>query len=638
MRRSLFVVAWMIPLLMLSTVSAASRKKAPKKPVEVTPVLEPALAQEIFVVVEKGTRSADMATRAFAVEGVWRVDPVKAEAYVVDAVQDPQWVVRYTAIKTLIRMKNEAYRKPLVNAVANPALYEEPERSPLTLVLRLEKPEAIELLRESIVKVEAVRDLIFAEIFKKDSPIAREFYESLRDVPEVKSWVMEHLDVFKDKALYPLLVKTIPTLSKEELLKVFAFVETLDATYEVGFLDSYLKGKDEELKEGAAFILTSRGDRRGLEIMLPLCDENEMKRQLRCLNAIKGVPTDPDVVERARMFLYGDPDPQILYAVYDLFTRAGDSSIYERMVSRLESTTNIGHREAAVYFIPKLQGTRALPDLHKLLTDGSPVIRVRAAQAIGELRQAESVPYLEDALRNDANVDVRRAIVEALGEIADRSIVPVVSFMIFDPDVKDAAVVALCKVNHRDAIPTLRNVLQAQFNSEQRALALMTIIRISPAEGLPIFQTCLGWIPEGFLEKMASELGRDFMAYLRVAMESYNPRVQREAVLAFRHMGADVELDVLKKQLFLSKDVTLRVAILRRIAEVEKKGALPMLEAFLKDSVRELRLAAIEESGHYAEKGSPIEAKLRAMLMDPDDVFRVAAARALLEIHLGPLP
>ncbi len=640
MRKAVLVVAGLVGcLLAVQTVKAQPRKR-PAKKVEVAvvaPVLDPELAREIQVVAEKGTRSADMATRGISVESLWRVDPVKATEYVVDAAQDPQWVVRYLAISTLIRMKNAAYRGPLVNAVANPALYEDAQRSPLNLVQMLGAPEAVELLKEAIERFEAVRELIFKEIFRESSPLARDFYESLRGVPEVYAWVMAHLEIFRDKALYPLLLRTIPSLSKENLLKVLTFVETLGSEYDVSFLDGYFKGTDPELQEAAAFIMTSRGDRRGLDLMMGLCDENEIRRQLRCLRAIKGMAQDPEVKERAKMFLFGDPDSEVLYAVYDLFTAAGDVSIYERMVARLQSTTNVGHREAAVYFIPKLQGTRALPDLHKLLRDGAPSIRLRAAQAVGELRQAESVPFLDDALRNDTNVDVRRELVRALARIADRSIIPVVSFLIFDPDVKTEAVKALCRVNHRDAIATLRNVLQAQFPSELRTLALKTIIRISPAEGLPVFQTCLGWIPEGLLMEMAEELGRDFLAYLRVAMASYNARVQREAILAFRFMGEEVEMELLTSQLFLSRDTTLRVEILRRIAQVKKQGALSILDAFLKDANRDLRLTAIAEIATLTEKGSEVEGKLRLMLMDPDDVYRVAAAKALLDIHLGPV-
>ncbi len=635
MRRLMYLGFAALFTLTLFVEPVQARRKTTKKVVE--PTLEEGLSNEIWVVLEKGTRSADMVTRATAIENLSRINAEKARDYVVDAVADPQWVVRYSAIKTLIGLNNDAYRKPLANAIANSALYEKKERSPLNLVLLLPHDEAVELLKEALIKVESVRDIILKEIFRPESPIAAQFYESLKNVPAVKGWVLDNLAVFKDKNLYPLLVKSIATLTKEELLKVFAFLEGLDKSYDVSFLSAYLKDKDEQLQEGAAFILVSRGDERGLEIMLPLCDENDVRRQLRCINSIKGLPTNPEVKERAKLFLYGDPDPQVLYAVYELFTNAQDESIYERMVARLQSTTNIGHRAAAVYFIPKLKGTRALPQLHGMLRDGSPLIRQKVAQAIGELRQAESVPFLEDALNHDNNDDVRRELVKALGSIGDRSIIRVVSFLIFDPTVKDAAIDALCNVQHRDAIPTLRNVLQTQFNANQRARALEAIIRISPAEGVDVFKAALGWIPSGFLERMAKQLKREFIEYLKMALTSINPEVRKEAVLAFRYMGSDVELKVLQTQLFSATDTDLRVTILHRISEIQGKDSLPMLQAFLKDKNRELRLAAIQETAKYAEKNSEASAALRGLLVDPDDVFRVAAAAALLDIHLRPV-
>jgi HEAT repeat protein len=595
------------------------------------------LEEELFVVFERGTRSADMETRATAVETIGRLRPEVAKDYVVDALKDPQWVVRYSAIKALILQANLAYREALGNAVANPTLYETRELNPLNLVLSLTPDEAIQLLQEALAKVADVRGLILKEIFKRDSPLAKQFYEKLREVPEVKSWVMANLGIFEDKNMFPLLLKTLPSLDKENLLKVFAFLEAVDATYDLTFLKTYLKHEDQDIMEGAAYILASRGDVEAIELMLPICDENDVHRQIRCLKALRGAPNHPEVKERAKLFLYGDPDPEVLYAVYDIFTLAADDSIYNRIVQRLQST-NLGHRATAVYFLGKMRGNRALPQLHELLRDGSPLIRQRAAQAIGELRQAESIPALADALRNEPDVAVKKELVKSMGLIGERSILDTVSFLIFDPTVKDEAIAALAGVRHRDAIPTLRNILQNQFSKEQRAIALKSVILISPAEGYQIFKGCLGWIPPGFLEDMAKELKGEFVSYLTASLESLSDVVRTEAVMAFRHMGAELEIKVLEKELFASSDARLRVLILTRMVELKKEEALALLASFFKDSNRLLRLAAVRLAATVAKPGDPAVEELRNMLMDPDETFRVAAAVSVMDIYLRAQP
>jgi HEAT repeat protein len=632
MTRFRFLTFLVVALAIVVAAPAFARGKKASKKTKVG--LGADLENEVYAVLERGTRSADMETRAASVENIARIRPDKVKDYVVDALKDPQWIVRYAAIKALITMKNNAYRDMLGAAVANSTLYEKPERSPLNLILSLPATEAIQLMEEALVKVEDVRDIILKEIFKKDSPLAKQFYEGLRKVPPVKAWVMNNLQIFQDKGMYPLLVKTIPELSKEELLKVFKFFEDLDASYDTEFITKYLKDKDEEIVEAAAYILALRGDKMAVELLLPMCDENDVHRQLRCLRGVRGIPTHPEVQERAKLFLYGDPDPDVLYAVYDIFSLAKDDSIYERMLQRLEST-NLGHRAAAVYFIGRLKGNRALPQLHELLRDGSPIIRLRAAQAIGELRQAESIPALADALRNDADNAVKKELVIALGNIADKGIIQVVSFLIFDPVVRQEAIDALCKVHHREAIATLRNVLQTQFTKEQRTEALTAIIRISPAEGFDIFKGCLGWLPAGFLTKMAETHKGEFLSYLKAGLKSINDAVRKEAVLAFRFMGPELELKVLERELFASKDNRLRVLILRRMAEIKGDKSIDLLKAFFKDENRELRLTSIDLASRQLKKESAEVATLRSMLLDPDESFRVAAGVALVNIHLG---
>ena len=162
---------FLIVLLSLAIVAPTfAREKKGKKG---TTALAADLSNEIYAVLERSTRSADMETRSLAVLNLARVRPETVKDYVIDALKDPQWIVRYAAIRALINLDNPAYREALGQAIANSVLYENPKRSPLNLILALPFDEAVQLLEEALTKVEDVRDIILKEIFKEGSPLAR---------------------------------------------------------------------------------------------------------------------------------------------------------------------------------------------------------------------------------------------------------------------------------------------------------------------------------------------------------------------------------------------------------------------------------------------------------------------------------
>lgn len=130
-RRWIFSVLVAALALALATTAAAGGKKGKKgKKAAPASVMDKDLENEVFVVLERGTRSADMETRATAVEYIAHVRPETVKDYVVDSLKDPQWVVRYGAVKALILIKDPAYRKSLGAAVANSTLYEKRALSP----------------------------------------------------------------------------------------------------------------------------------------------------------------------------------------------------------------------------------------------------------------------------------------------------------------------------------------------------------------------------------------------------------------------------------------------------------------------------------------------------------------------------
>ncbi|MBM4372783.1 MAG: HEAT repeat domain-containing protein, partial [Deltaproteobacteria bacterium] len=286
----------------------------------------------------------------------------------------------------------------------------------------------------------------------------------------------------------------------------------------------------------------------------------------------------------------------------------------------------------------RVRGTRALPKLHELLADGNQMVRIRAIEAIGELRQAESVGPLEGALMNESDPEVRKKIVQALGSIGDRTVIRVVSFLVTDPSVKSEAVAALASIPHRDALLTLQNVLTNAFSREDRATALKAMLKISPGESKDAFQRALGWLPAGFMEEMARELGEAFLPHLQLAIEGIHAEARRDAVMAFRYLGSDKETGILEQALFATKHGDLKVYILERLAGIKGEGALAVLEAFYKDPEQALRIRSIQLASDLVKPATPSVDRLKDLLLETDETVRVAAAAAIIKVHTPLVP
>jgi HEAT repeat protein len=249
------------------------------------------------------------------------------------------------------------------------------------------------------------------------------------------------------------------------------------------------------------------------------------------------------------------------------------------------------------------------------------------------LRQVESVPIIEAALFDETDPEVRREMVKALGNIADHSIIRVVSFLITDPSVKHEAVVALSKVPHRDALVTLENILNSTYSKEERVLALATIVKVSPGEAAPVLQRSLGWLPEDYVSKLAEELKAEALPLVVAALDSVNPRARLEAVKALRFMDQAKEMEILERELFSTKYADTKVYILTRLCELKGAEMLPILQSFFKDSDGEVRNTAVGRAALYVTPGTSDEDKLKDLLMDTNEGARVAASVAIMKIY-----
>jgi HEAT repeat protein len=99
-------------------------------------------------------------------------------------------------------------------------------------------------------------------------------------------------------------------------------------------------------------------------------------------------------------------------------------------------------------------GAKAPPGLLRLLNDPDPDTRLKAAWALGQIQDAAALPALRDALRDEKNDRVRRALIRGLMKSGERSEATMTQLLSSaDPKIREAAVRGLAGRNSFDPWP-----------------------------------------------------------------------------------------------------------------------------------------------------------------------------------------
>ena len=222
-------------------------------------------------------------------------------------------------------------------------------------------------------------------------------------------------------------------------------------------------------------------------LLKTLSDEEPIVRanSASALGAIKHNQSLPALLRQL-----DDEIPQVRYAVIDAIGLIGDKQSVPKLLELLDAE-DVNTRTRTIIALRNHGDPRAVPHLENLLGDRESIIRRRAVEALGkcgdakvadklgkvltldrlsELRSAAarslgeighptSVPFLEEALRDE--VAVRCHAVSSLGAIADESCLPALLAMLKDsaPEVRYQAASALCKLNDPNSIEPLCNAL-----------------------------------------------------------------------------------------------------------------------------------------------------------------------------------
>lgn len=223
--------------------------------------------------------------------------------------------------------------------------------------------------------------------------------------------------------------------------------------------------------------------------------------------------------------------------------RRGDEKAFGQLVEAVRALEPQA-RAAGAAALGRSKNKAAAPILIGLIGDADGMLRMYAAEAMGEIAVPEFYNPLANALA-DSDPGVRGAAATSLGKVGDKRAIPLLTKAITDPDM---------------------------------------IVRVSAAEGL-------------------LRLGKKESAVYQAALAEKDYAIRHFTVGSLRKVGGKEDLPLLSKA---AKDEAprVRIAAIRAIGEVAGPEALPLLKESLKDPDLSVRTYAAGNVGRVLNKAA----------------------------------
>jgi len=246
-------------------------------------------------------------------------------------------------------------------------------------------------------------------------------------------------EAIKDVALRGSPIAVWATLEHGEQL------ECLDC---IAYVEPLLWNKDARVREISAWWLRRRVfgyAEIALKVRKVIESDADPERRAAAADAL-GEFMDPGATKYL-VKAAGDSSPIVRVHVMSALRRMNDMEGVPAVSLGL-ADGEVSVRRAALETATKLPGFRDVPAVARLLSDIDPVVRGRAADALGVFKAKGSAAGLMALAVSDGNEDVRVNAVNALGELADPIARPTIEKALNDasPRVRDAARVASLKI------------------------------------------------------------------------------------------------------------------------------------------------------------------------------------------------
>ena len=195
-------------------------------------------------------------------------------------------------------------------------------------------------------------------------------------------------------------------------------------------------------------------------------------------------------------------------------------------------------RERVTEVLLELSGPQIVKHVIELLEDQSEIVRRYAVEVLLKLKDKRGLKPLAKAAMSDPDWWVRERAVEALGEMGDPSVGPVLLQILADPDYQWVCAVALGKLKVAEAVPKLGQLLNHGETDFRKAI-MKALVEIGHKDAVP------------FLQPLLQDLDKDIRLAATQALASFNFKVdtgQLEEQVKESLSFLDSMLEYIKKQ------------------------------------------------------------------------------------------
>jgi HEAT repeat protein len=422
-------------------------------------------------------------------------------------------------------------------------------------------------------------------------------------------------------AVVPALIQTLHDESREVRIETFITLGSIGSSAEdaipalIQVLIQVLKGQDEELSRGAAFVLEKIG-RDAVPFLVEIIKNGREDVRISAISALGYMGSEAESAVPVLIELLNHETPQV----------------------RLETIYTLGSIGSSA--------RAAIPPLIQVLKGQDEELRKVATEALGEIG-AEAVPAVPALLQrlNDESKEIRVETIRTLGKIGfvDRSVISALIqvFKDEDKDVRQLAATTLGKFGV-DAFPALVEAFRSN-NEELRSFARVALQNMN-RETVPVLIEALKDRDEWVRYTAAYALwqigysANTAVPTLIEVLTDKDEDVRAVAVNALGKMGSQAQAAVPALIVALEDENSIvRFNAAYALAQISPTTteAVPILIEVLKNGNPSTRRTAAITLGKFNSEAQEIVPALITALKDEDKDVRVNAADALGSIGLA---
>lgn len=331
-----------------------------------------------------------------------------------------------------------------------------------------------------------------------------------------------------------------------------------------------------------------------------------------------------------------DPEPTVRKTVVRALGQLQDTLAVRALMTALRQDGDPEVREAAAWALGEMENAGAIPALEQALAgDDVAAVRLMAARALGEIEDPRAITALGPAV-NDPDPKVRQAAIRALGKIESPDAIDALSGGLEDEDpaTRKLVVWALGQIEDSRAVPALSNAVRSDADAEVRQGAARALGEIEHGSAVDPLISVLSDEDERVRATAVWALGqiedpRGVSPLARVLLEDADPEIRGRAARALGEIEDRRAVESLVSAL-RDEHPEVRAVAAWALGEIQDPAAAPGLAAALGDSELSVRRRAALALGEMDLPSAP--QPLITALGDEDSKVRLAAVLAVAEI------